>query len=128
VAGGIIAKLSPSWRDFATSLKHKRQEFSVSKLIGTLDVEERREQRTGVEKGLRPLLQTWCKTKIHLHSIMRRRRTNKRTIRTSLSKQLSLRRKTTRKVKVPLFAVRMIIGQVRAQTTNLSKRRKQPTW
>jgi hypothetical protein len=30
VANGIIAKLSPSWRDFATSLKHKRQEFSVA--------------------------------------------------------------------------------------------------
>nr|ABA96637.2 retrotransposon protein, putative, Ty1-copia subclass [Oryza sativa Japonica Group] len=28
VAGGIIAKLPPSWSDFATSLKHKRQEFS----------------------------------------------------------------------------------------------------
>jgi hypothetical protein len=25
VAGGIIAKLPPSWKDFATSLKHKRQ-------------------------------------------------------------------------------------------------------
>jgi hypothetical protein len=41
VAGGIIAKLSPSWKDFATSLKHKRQEFNMAKLIGTLDVEER---------------------------------------------------------------------------------------
>jgi hypothetical protein len=40
VASGIIAKLSPSWRDFATSLKHKRQEFSVTELIGSLDVEE----------------------------------------------------------------------------------------
>src|SRR4051794_14613612 len=36
VAGGIIAKLPPSWRNFATSLKHKRQEFTVSDLIGTL--------------------------------------------------------------------------------------------
>jgi hypothetical protein len=41
VAGGIIAKLSASWKDFATSLKHKRQEFNVEELIGTLDVEER---------------------------------------------------------------------------------------
>jgi hypothetical protein len=41
IAGGIIAKLPASWRNFATSLKHKRQEFSVSDLIGTLDVEEK---------------------------------------------------------------------------------------
>jgi hypothetical protein len=41
VAGGIIAKLPPSWADFATTLKHKRQEFTVCKLIGSLDVEER---------------------------------------------------------------------------------------
>ena len=39
VIGGIIAKLPPFWRDFATSLKHKRQEFSVAELIGSLDVE-----------------------------------------------------------------------------------------
>jgi hypothetical protein len=41
VAGGIIAKLPPSWTDFATTLKHKIQELSVAELIGTLDVEER---------------------------------------------------------------------------------------
>ena len=41
VAGGIIAKLPSSWSNFATSLKHKRQEFSVSDLIGSLDVEEK---------------------------------------------------------------------------------------
>ena len=40
VAGGIIAKLPSSWRNFATSLKHKRQEFSVSDLIASLHVEE----------------------------------------------------------------------------------------
>ncbi|KAK1650120.1 hypothetical protein QYE76_067925 [Lolium multiflorum] len=38
VAGGIIAKLPPSWRNFATSLKHKRR---VSDLIGSLHVEEK---------------------------------------------------------------------------------------
>ncbi len=41
MAGGIIAKLPPSWSDFATSLKHKRQEFSVTDLIGSLGVEEK---------------------------------------------------------------------------------------
>nr|ABB47331.1 retrotransposon protein, putative, Ty1-copia subclass [Oryza sativa Japonica Group] len=41
VAGGIIAKLPPSWSDFATSLKHKRQEFSVTDLIGSLGIEEK---------------------------------------------------------------------------------------
>nr|AAU44091.1 putative polyprotein [Oryza sativa Japonica Group] len=41
VAGGIIAKLPPFWSDFATSLKHKRQEFSVTNLIGSLGVEEK---------------------------------------------------------------------------------------
>jgi hypothetical protein len=41
VAGGIIAKLPPSWRDFATTLVHKRMEISVSDLIASLDVEEK---------------------------------------------------------------------------------------
>jgi len=41
VVDGIIAKLPSSWKDFATFLKHKRQEFNVEELIGTLDVEER---------------------------------------------------------------------------------------
>jgi hypothetical protein len=41
VAGGIIAKLSPSWRDFATTLKHKRTHMSISNLIASLDVEEK---------------------------------------------------------------------------------------
>jgi hypothetical protein len=40
VAGGIIVKLPPTWTDFATSLKHKRKEFSIADLIGSLDVEE----------------------------------------------------------------------------------------
>ena len=52
VAGGIIAKLPPSWKDFATSLKHKRQEFSVADLIGTLDVEERARAKDTCGKGI----------------------------------------------------------------------------
>ena len=41
VDGGIVAKLPPSWSNFATSLKHKRWEFSVLDLIGSLNVEEK---------------------------------------------------------------------------------------
>ena len=41
VVGCIIAKLPPSWRGFATSLKHKRQKISVENLIASLDVEEK---------------------------------------------------------------------------------------
>jgi hypothetical protein len=52
VAGGIIAKLPPFWRDFATSLKHKRQEFSVAELIGSLDVEERARAKDNRGKGV----------------------------------------------------------------------------
>jgi hypothetical protein len=51
VAGGIIAKLPPSWRDFATTLKHKRMEISVSDLIASLDVEEKARAKDGRSKA-----------------------------------------------------------------------------
>jgi hypothetical protein len=41
VAGCMISKLPQTWTDFATSLKHKRQEFGIAELIGSLDVEEK---------------------------------------------------------------------------------------
>jgi hypothetical protein len=41
MADGIIFKLPLSWRNFATSLKHKRQESFVSNLIGSLHVKEK---------------------------------------------------------------------------------------
>jgi hypothetical protein len=52
VAGGIVTKLPPSWTDFATTLKHKRQEFSVAELIGTLDIEERARVKNTRGKGI----------------------------------------------------------------------------
>jgi hypothetical protein len=60
VAGSIIAKLPPSWKDFATSLKHKRQEFNAEELIGTLDVEERattKDSEKGVETSTANVVQ-----------------------------------------------------------------------
>jgi hypothetical protein len=41
VAGGITAKLPSSWRNFATTLKQKRQQISVEDLLVGLDVEEK---------------------------------------------------------------------------------------
>ena len=52
VAGGIITKLPPSWRNFATLLKHKRQEFSVPDLIGTFDVEEKARAKDTRARGI----------------------------------------------------------------------------
>lgn len=37
----IVAKLPTTWRDFATSLQHKREEISIEDLIVALDVEEK---------------------------------------------------------------------------------------
>ena len=54
VAGTIIAKLPPSWNDFATSLENKRHEFSVLDLISTLDFEEKaraKDTRARVAEG-----------------------------------------------------------------------------
>jgi hypothetical protein len=50
VAGGIIAKLSSSCRDFATTLKHKRTHMSISYLIASLDIEEKAQAKDGRSK------------------------------------------------------------------------------
>jgi hypothetical protein len=52
VASCIIAKLPPTWTDFATSLKHKRKEFSIVDLIGSLDVEEKARAKDTHGKGV----------------------------------------------------------------------------
>jgi hypothetical protein len=52
VAGVIIAKLHPSWRDFDTTLKHKRTHISISDLIASLDVEEKSRAKDGRSKGV----------------------------------------------------------------------------
>jgi len=85
-----------------------------------------REQKTRVGKALSLLVPIWCRRKIEMHLVIRRRRTSKRTTR-SINKQPLLRRKRTTKMVVALFAGVMSIGQVRAQTTNLSKRRNMQT-
>jgi hypothetical protein len=52
VVGGIIARLSPTWTNFATSLKHKRQVFNITDLIDSLDVEEKARAKDTHKKGV----------------------------------------------------------------------------
>jgi hypothetical protein len=69
VAGNIIAKLPPFWKDFATSLKHKTQEFHVANLIGTLDVEERAIGEDNSEKDPESSLPTWYRKETFMHLV-----------------------------------------------------------
>ena len=50
VAGDIIAKLPPSWRDFATALKHRRVSMSVADLLASLDIEEKARAKDNANK------------------------------------------------------------------------------
>jgi hypothetical protein len=68
VAGCIIAKLPSSWRNFATALKHKRQEISVENLIVSLDVEEKAWAKDASEKGGEGNSSTNMVQKNHPHS------------------------------------------------------------
>jgi hypothetical protein len=51
VVGCIIAKLPSPWRNFAASLKHKRQKITVENLIQSLDVEEKARVKDNTQKG-----------------------------------------------------------------------------
>jgi hypothetical protein len=51
LAGGIIAKLPPSWRDFITALKYKSVHMPTSNLITSLDVDEKAQAKDGRFKG-----------------------------------------------------------------------------
>ena len=46
IAGCIITKLPPRWRNFTISLKHLRHEFSVEDVIGHVSVEQNSRART----------------------------------------------------------------------------------
>jgi hypothetical protein len=85
-----------------------------------------REKKTCVGKAVSLLVPICYRRKIQMHLIIRRR-TSKRTTR-SLNKHPLLRRKRTTKMVVALFTGVMSIGQVHAQTANLSKRRNLQIW
>jgi hypothetical protein len=112
VAGGIIAKLAPSWRDFSTALKHKRVDMSISNLITPLW--RKLGPRTDDLKELRVKpAPTWCTSRKHMAKAKLRRIR----ITTSQSKQLSLRRRRRiRRMRVVSCMDLLIIGQRSAQT------------
>jgi hypothetical protein len=126
VAGGIIAKLPPSWRNFASSLKHKRQEFSVAKLIGSLDVEKRARAKDTRGKGVESSSANMVQKK-NSNASHNNKKKNKQENNSKPKQTTTLRRKGTRKMVVALFVGVMSIGQVHAHTANLSKRRNLQT-
>jgi hypothetical protein len=119
VAGCIIAKLPSSWRNFATSLKHKRQKISVENLIASLDVEEKARVKDNIEKGNEEKAsapssrETMARTRENLSNLLsmlnkilpsRRRRKTKQSYRVSHVESLVIllkivRSERTRKIK-----------------------------
>ena len=62
VAGCMIAKWHPSWKNFATTLNHKRHEISVEILIAYLDVEEKLGPKILLRNEVRfDLPPIWCR-------------------------------------------------------------------
>ena len=125
VAGGIIAKLPLSWRNFATSLKHKRQEFSVSDLIGSLDVEEKARAKDKMLEMLKEVLvPIWYRRRTFSPTSQRTR--------ASLMAKASLMRRIKhhslptsrgrliRRKVLAMFAVILIIGLLAAPTAMTS--------
>ena len=57
-------QVTPSWRDFVTSIKHKIQDFNVVDLIGSLDDEEKARAKYTCRKGVESPMPIWCIRKI----------------------------------------------------------------
>jgi hypothetical protein len=110
VVGGIIAKLPPSWRDFATTLKHKRMEISVSNLIASLDVEKKARTMNGRSKATKVQTTANMVQKSHGKGKGKGKKTNR-------SLPLLSRRRSSRKVKAILCVDLLIIRQRSAHTT-----------
>jgi hypothetical protein len=124
VAGGIIAKLPLSWKNFATSLKHKRQRFNVADLIGTLDVEERARAKERHGKGVQSSSANAVQKKKSNFNASHKKRKEKKRKRGQIIQPI-LRRKREENHKAVLFAGAWSIGRVNAQTANLNRRRNQ---
>jgi hypothetical protein len=95
VAGSIIAKMPPYWRDFAISLKHKRQQFRMAELIGSLDVEKRVRAKDNRGKGVESSSVNMVQKKI-LNASRNKKKKNKQE-NNSRSKQTTIFKKKNNK-------------------------------
>jgi hypothetical protein len=126
VVGGIISKLPPSWKDFATSLKHKRQKFAVVDLIGTLDVEEKaREKNKSHGKGIAG------SSSANLVQEKNHNAFKKRTSRIRINQRLSRRLSSSRKSRQLGGATAVVARNTSLQSVRNARIRKMarvPTW
>jgi hypothetical protein len=94
LVGSTISKLPPFWRDFATSLKHKRQLFNIAGLIGPLDVEDKaRAKDTRGKEIVGASSKNFVQKKIISATPMARRRTTSLKMLQRLNRQPPLRRR-----------------------------------
>jgi hypothetical protein len=114
--------------DFATTLKHKRQEFSVAELIGSLDVEERARAKDTRGKGVETSSANMVQKK---NSNVSHKKKKKQYNATNPKQATSFKRT---KELVVLFVGVLITGQALVQTANLNKKKtnsregKHQTW
>jgi hypothetical protein len=130
VAGGIIAKLPPTWMDFATSLKHMRKEFSIADLIGSLDVEEKARAKDTRGKGVvgtssANVVQKNNSNKSHNKKKKNKKNKNKQENPQRLNRQPILRRRTR---EIVLSAAILVISLVNVRTAIGRTIKNQQIW
>jgi hypothetical protein len=68
----ILSQSCHLLKEISTSLKHKRHEFDVADLIGSLYVEKGQDQKALVKKELSIVVPRWRRRKTIMHMIIRR--------------------------------------------------------
>jgi hypothetical protein len=98
--------------DFATSLKHKRHEFSIAGLIGSLDVEEKARVKDTHEKGV---VGTSSANVVQKNNSNKSHNNNKQRTPQRPNRQPILRRRTR---KIALSAAILVISPVNVRTAS----------
>ena len=118
VVGVIVSKLPPSWRDFATLVNHRRQEFTIGGLIGTLDVEEKARAKDTRGKGV---IGASCANFVQ-KTIRTRIKKSHRITKQRLSRQPHSRRRKRELAMCAIVWITLLLS------VRISKARSLPTW